>query len=238
MKKITYRANATRTLVASGVFCALAYVCTLIFHFKVAFLSFDLKDAVMTVAAMLFGPAYGFAMSLIVSTIESITIGTTEVYGYIMDILSSVSFICVGSFVYSRKRNMTGALLGMSLSIVVMTAVMMGANLVITPLYMSVTSSEVAAMIPTLLLPFNLTKAVFNAALVFILYKPIASSLRRAGFVTADSKNTAVIGVIPSLDKKRKSRTASVAVTVSAALIGALALLYFFIVLNGSFTIS
>ncbi len=238
MKKTTYRANATRTIVAVGVFCALAYVCTVLFNFKAGFLSFDLKDAVMTVAAMLFGPAYGFAMSLIVSTIESLTVGTTEFYGYIMDIISSVSFICVGSFIYSRMRNMTGALLGMSSSIVVMTAVMMWANLVITPIYMGVTSAEVAAMIPTLLLPFNLTKAVFNAALVFILYKPIANALRLAGFVTMDSKNTAVMGTIPSpAEKKRKSRTASVVVTVTAAIIGTLALLYFFIVLNGSFSL-
>ena len=237
MSKTTYRSNATRTLVAVGVFCALAYVCSVLFHFKAGFLSFDLKDAVMTVAAMLFGPIYGLAMSLVVSTIESLTIGGTGIYGYIMDILSSVSFVCVGSFIYSRKRDMTGALLGMTSSVVVMCAVMMGANLLITPLYTGTTTADVAAMIPTILLPFNLTKAVFNAALVFMLYKPIANALRLAGFVTMDSKKNTVGGKLTA-EQKSKARNMSIIITVCAAAVAALALAYFFIVLKGSFSLT
>ena len=53
MAKTIYRSTKIRTLVAAGVFSALAYVCCVLFHFKAGFLSFDLKDAVMTVAAML-----------------------------------------------------------------------------------------------------------------------------------------------------------------------------------------
>ena len=64
-----------------------------------------------------------------------------------MNILSSVVFVCIGSFVYTRTRNMLGALLGMGLSVVMMTAVMIGANLLITPFYMGVTVDEVKALI-------------------------------------------------------------------------------------------
>ena len=236
MARTNYKSNATRTIVAVGVFCALAYVCCVLFHFKAGFLSFDLKDSVMTVAAMLFGPLYGLAMSLVVSTIESLTIGSTGIYGYIMDILSSVSFICVGSLIYSFKRNMTGALLGMTSSVIVMTAVMMGANLIITPYYTGTTSADVAAMIPTMLLPFNLTKAVFNASLVFMLYKPIANALRLAGFVTMDSKRNTVQRV-KTPEEKVKARRMSIVITVCAMAVAALALAYFFVVLKGSFSI-
>jgi len=161
-----------RALAAVGVFSALAYICCVLFHFKVSFLSFDLKDAVMTIGAMFFGPAYGFAMSLIVSTIELATISSTGLYGYIMNILSSVVFVCLGSFIYTRHRSMLSAILGMITAVIAMTVVMLAANLLITPFYMNVTVEEVRALILPLLLPFNLTKAVFNAALVFLLYKP------------------------------------------------------------------
>ena len=238
MKQTTYRANPTRTIVAIGVFSALAYVCCVLFHFKAGFLSFDLKDSVMTVAAMLFGPLYGLAMSVIVSTIESITIGGTGIYGYIMDILSSVSFICVGSFIYSRRRNMTGALLGMTSSIVVMTAVMMGANLIITPYYTGTTSADIAALIPTMLLPFNLTKAVFNAALVFMLYKPISNALRLAGFVTMDQKKNVTLTTEKTPEEKARARRNSIIITICSAFIAALALAYFFVVLEGSFSLT
>lgn len=236
MSTTTYRSTRTRTIVAIGVFAAFAYVCTFIFHFKAGFLSFDLKDAVMTVAAMLFGPIYGLAMSLIVSTIESLTIGSTGVYGFLMDILSSCTFICIASFVYSRMRNMIGALLGMLLSIVCMTAVMIGANLIITPFYMGVTASDVAAMIPTLLLPFNLTKALFNACLVFLLYKPVSRALRLAGFTTLNAQKTS--GTAELITEKKNTKFSSLIVTTAAVLIGILSLLYFFFVLQGSFSLT
>jgi len=215
-----------RTLVAVGVFSALAFVCCVIFHFKAAFLSFDLKDAVMTIGAMLFGPLYGFAMSLIVCIIESLTISTTEVYGFIMNVLSSTVFVCVGSLVYSRKRTFLGALIGMILSVITMIAVMIAANLLITPYYMGCTRGEVIALIPVLILPFNVTKAVVNASLVFLLYKPLSTALKHAGFR------------INSMQTGAPDKRKSLAVTILAAAFCILACLYFFLCLGGKFSFS
>ena len=214
------------TLVAVGVFAALAFVCCVIFHFKAAFLSFDLKDAVMTIGAMLFGPLYGFAMALIVCIIESLTISTTEVYGFIMNILSSTVFVCVGSLIYSRKRTMTGALLGIVLSVISMVIVMVAANLLITPYYMGVSRSEVVGLIPVLILPFNITKAIVNASLVFLLYKPMSTALKHAGFRIHSMQSA---GAVPD---KRKS----LIVTIVAAVFCIAACLYFFLCLGGKFS--
>jgi riboflavin transporter FmnP len=38
----------------------------------------------------------------------------------------------------------------------------------------------VVKILPTLLLPFNLTKTLMNAALVLVLYKPVSVSLKKA----------------------------------------------------------
>ncbi len=226
MSQTKSRSNNVRTLVAVSVFAALAFVCCVLFHFKAAFLSFDLKDAVMTIGAMLFGPIYGFGMALIVCIIESLTISTTEVYGFVMNILSSTVFVCIGSLVYSKKRTMTGALLGMVLSVISMVVIMICANLVITPYYMGVTRSEVIALIPVLILPFNITKAVVNASLVFLLYKPLSTALKHAGFKIHSMQSG---GVKPD---KRKSMI----VTIIAAIFCILACLYFFLCLGGKFS--
>ena len=228
MSQTKSKSTDVRTLVAVGVFAALAFVCCVIFHFKAAFLSFDLKDAVMAIGAMLFGPVYGFAMALIVCIIESLTISTTEVYGFIMNILSSTVFVCVGSAVYSVRRTMRGALVGMILSVISMVAVMIVANIFITPYYMGASRAEVIALIPTLLLPFNITKGVVNASLVFLLYKPLSNALRHAGFKTY-SMSTG--GAAP--DKKK-----SITVTVIAAVFCITACLYFFLCLGGKFSFS
>ncbi len=224
MSQSKSKSTDIRTLVAVGVFAALAFVCCVLFHFKAAFLSFDLKDAVMTIGAMLFGPLYGFAMALIVCIIESLTISTTEVYGFIMNILSSTVFVCVGSLVYTRKRTMTGALLGIVLSVISMVGVMVAANLLITPYYMGVSRSEVVALIPVLILPFNITKAVVNASLVFLLYKPMSTALKHAGFR------------INSMQTGAPDKRKSLAVTIIAAAFCILACLYFFLCLGGKFT--
>ena len=229
MSRTTYRSDSKiRTVAAVAVFCALAYVACVVFHFRASFLTFDLKDAVMTVGAMLFGPAWGFAMVLVVALIEMVTVSTTGLYGFVMNVLASTSFVCAASFIYTRRRTMKGALVGTLCAVAAMTAVMMLANLVITPFYIGASAAEVAKMIPTLLLPFNLTKAVFNAALVFILYKPISAALRRAGFASVT-----VLGTDTAAHKPEKTRGLGLTIVI-AALVAAAALVFFFLVLHGS----
>ncbi len=229
MSAITYRSQKkVHTLVAVGLFTALAYVCCLVFHFKAGFLTFDLKDAVMMIGAMIFGPLYGLAMVLIVALIEMFTVSDTYFYGFVMNVLSSGAFVIVGSSLYVKKRTMKGALTGTVLAVLAMIIVMMIANLVITPFYMHVGVDAVVKMLPTLLLPFNLLKAVFNASLVFIFYKPVTDLLRHAGFSSASPEGNNEIHDTHSGNKR-------FAVTVISCIIAIICLLFFFFVLQGSF---
>ncbi len=177
----TNRSTRIQQMTVTAMLCALAYIVTFLFHFKVMFLTFDLKDAVLTLAALLYGPVYGIVSASIIALLEFVTISDTGVYGLLMNFLSSATFAVVAGAVYKRRRDLTGAVLGMVCAAASMTVVMMVANLLITPFYMGVTIAEVGAMIPTLLLPFNACKAVMNAASVLLLYKPLTVALRRMG---------------------------------------------------------
>lgn len=236
-KRTSYKSSNIRTITAIGLFSAIAFVLCLLFHFKAAFLTFDLKDSVMTVGAMLLGPVAGLGMSVLVSFLDFLLIPSgTGVYGLLMDIISSASFVCIGSLIYTYRRTMKGAVIGMLSSVFGMTAIMMVANILITPYYMGATTGEVIGLIPTLLLPFNLTKAVFNASLVFILYTPISKAMRLAGFHTGAAMQ-GNDGPVAVPDKPHKSRKTTYIVTLIGILVGVAALLYFFFVLNGSFSI-
>lgn len=213
-----------RTMVAVAVFTALAYVCCVVFHFRLSFLSFDLKDAVMAVGAMFFGPVYGFAMVILVAFIEMVTIGTTGFYGFIMNVISSSFFVCVCSLVYKHNRTMKGAVIGMVSSIFSMTAAMMVANILITPYYMGVETEAVIDMIPTVLFPFNLTKAIFNASIAFILYKPMSTALKRSGFIK--SSDAADVG----------SYRPSLPALIIPLIIAVASMLFFFLALEGTFS--
>ena len=233
--------NSTRIrkMIAVGVFVALSYICCVLFHFKVAFLSFELTDAVMTIGAMFFGPLAGFVTVLITCLIEFITISSTGVYGLVMNLLASFTFVCIGSLVYKLRRSMTGALIGMVLASVSMVLVMLAANLLITPMYMTalgnaMSTADVAAMIPTLLFPFNLTKAIFNSAVVFLLYKPVSQALKASGFVKNGMAGTAAL----TAEDKRTRKKKSILVMAVALAVAVLTLVYFFLVLNGSFVLA
>ena len=54
-------------------------------------------------------------------------------------------------------------------------------NYLLTPIYMGYPREAVAAMLPTTFLPFNLIKGGLNAAITMLLYKPVVTTLRKAG---------------------------------------------------------
>ena len=164
----------------TAVFCAVAFLTVLLPSPRVQFLTFDIKDTVIAIAALLLGPGAAIPLSLAVPLLEMATVSTTGFYGLVMNILSSLSFSLVTGACYRVNRRLEGALLALSLGVFSQVAVMMAANLLITPFYTGLSVSAVADMILPLLLPFNLTKSVLNAALVMILYKPVTNLLRRA----------------------------------------------------------
>ena len=169
-----------RKMVLIALFAAMAYAVTFIFHIKVSFLTFDAKDAVVCIAAMILGPGAGAIISLLVATIEQITIGDTGFWGWLMDFASTATFSVVAGYIYSKRRNITGVAMSLFATVVSTVTVMMICNLVITPIYMKVDTDQVIQLIPTLLLPFNFAKSVLNAGVVLALYKPLVTALRAA----------------------------------------------------------
>ena len=187
-----------------ALFTALSFLIQFVFRIKVQFLTFDAKDAVMTGAAMIYGPLYGLIISFAVALLEAITISSTGIWGFLMNFLGSASFVLISSLVYKYKRTLGGAIAGLSLSVLFSTVVMLGLNILITPIYMGVAVRQVLTLIPTLLLPFNLMKAVFNAGLVLLLYKPIVRAMRKAKLVEsgeyrANGKRSSVVVFVLAL---------------------------------------
>ena len=183
-------AQATKLIATMGMLAAIAFVAKLIstvFPTVAGFLSFDLKDVVIVIAGFLYGPLAAVILSVIVSFIEMVTVSTTGWIGLLMNVLASCSFACVAAAFYRFRRNMVGAILGLVLGTLCMTAVMLLWNWLITPLYMKVDRSVVVGMLVPVFLPFNLVKGGINATLALLLYKPTVSALRKARLVPESS---------------------------------------------------
>ena len=172
-----------RRLITIALFAAFAYVVAFSFRINVSFLTFDAKDAIICISAMIMGPLAGPVVSLLVTLIEQITVGDTGFWGWLMDFISTSTFSVVAAYVYSKRRNISGVAIALTAAVASTVTVMMLTNLLITPIYMKVDVEQVIAFIPTLLFPFNLTKSVLNAGVVLALYKPLITALRASGLI-------------------------------------------------------
>ena len=218
-----------------ALFCALAYATMFVFRIKVSFLTFDAKDAIITLAGLLFGPLASLVISFTVALIEMISVSDTQFWGFLMNFLSSAAFSCTAALIYKFKRSIKGAIIGLTASVFVTTAVMMLLNLIITPIYMDTTSSVVASMIPTLLFPFNLTKSVLNMAIVLILYKPVSRAMKAAKVLPSAEQGIATGTIVK--DKKKSLTTSLVVLGIGLALV-AISVTVFILVLGGSISVA
>ena len=181
MSRIRVNSISLRRIVLIALFGALSYALMLLVHFRVGFLTLDLKDAIITLAGLYFGPSAALILSVLVPLIEMVSVSDTQIYGFVMNFLGSASLSVTASLIYKYRKSFFGAIVGLCSGVAAMVATMMVFNLVVTPLYLGVAVAEVQAMIPTLLLPFNAVKGVFNASLVLLFYKPISGVMQRAG---------------------------------------------------------
>ena len=232
MNRRTQHIDKLKRMTGVAMFAALAYLSMIILRIPDigGFLTMDFKDVIITISAMFFGPLSAVFISVLVPLLEFMTISGTGVYGLIMNILSSLTFSLTASLIYKYKKTFWGAVIGLVSAIFAVTAVMMIANLVITPYYMKMPTSAVAALIPKLLLPFNLTKAIFNAAVTLVLYKPLTSAMRRTDFF---GKKRILQDIEKTPEEKRKAKIRTVLLLTVGGVIAIASILIIIFVWGG-----
>ena len=186
--------NRTKKITTVAMLAAFAYVVMAVGRLpitSVAFLKYDPKDVVIVIAGFIYGPLTSFLISLVVSLLEMFTLSETGVIGLVMNVLSTCGFACTAAFIYKRKRSFAGALIGLLAGCLVMTALMLLWNFLITPLYMGQPRSDVVRLLLPVFLPFNLVKGGLNAGAALLLYKPVVTALRKSHLIEpeADAEN-------------------------------------------------
>ncbi|MBR1560630.1 MAG: ECF transporter S component [Clostridia bacterium] len=183
---MTQATDSTRRLTLTAMLAAMAYVAMLITRplpHVAGFLSYDLKDVVVAIAGFQLGVVPALLITLVVSLLEMVTVSTTGPIGLLMNVLSTGAFVLPAAIMYQRSKKLKSAAVGLTLGVLLMTALMLAWNYIITPLYMNVPRSVVAGMLIPTFLPFNLVKGGLNAGITMLIYKPVTDALRRAGLL-------------------------------------------------------
>lgn len=213
--------NRTHKIVLLSLFTAVTYIFSILPAIKVSFLSLDVKDAFIVIASFYLGPIAGVVISAVVSVLEMVTNSTTGIYGMIMNFLGSAAFAAVGALIYKYKKTLIGAVVSLIVATVSMTAVMIAANLIITPFYQGMPVQAIADLILPLFLPFNIVKGILNSALVMMIYKPISTALKKARLLSG-------INVEGKMNKN------TIIVAIFSAVVIILSVIYVFMVMGGS----
>lgn len=143
------------------------------------FLVFDPADMPIYITSFAYGPVAGIVVTLVVSLIQAFALGGDGIYGFLMHFVATGMVALVIGLMYQREKTKKVAIKSLAVGVIVTLVVMTGMNLLVTPIYMGVERSAVVAMLPTVILPFNLIKAGINSLLTFVLYKRISGFLHR-----------------------------------------------------------
>ena len=175
--------QSTRKLVTLGMLGDLSIVLVMVIRFPLVpaapWMEYDPADIPILIGTFLYGPWSGLALTVVVSVIQGLTVSASSgVIGIVMHILATGAFVLVSGGVYSRRKTLSRAVVALVCGVLAMTVVMVGCNLVFTPIFLGQTMGDVIALLMPAIIPFNLLKAGINAVVTFVVYKPIGTMLR------------------------------------------------------------
>lgn len=173
-----------RLMTIVGIVSAIAFVLVATIKIPVVlFLKYEPKDIAIALTGLAVGPLSAVLITIITSFLEMITISSTGIIGFAMNVLATLAFVLPAVVIYRRKHDRFGAVIGLACGVILMTLVMLLWNYIATPIFLNIEREKVVPLLWSAILPFNLLKGGLNAALTYLLYKPITSALKRYGCI-------------------------------------------------------
>ena len=191
--------SRTLKLAKMALMLAISVICSFFNFFIIPsapFLKFEISDIPILIAAFAFGPIPGLIVGVLAVLLHDLMMGPESgPYGMIMHLIAVAAITLVAGFIYKKFKTKKGALVSLIVGGLCMAAIMIPANLLVTPLFLGVPVEVVKGMLPTVIIPFNLLKVLIICVVVFFVYKRISPFLHKWGIddqkkPAADSPNS------------------------------------------------
>ena len=171
----------TDKLAKMAMLVALSIVLVAIIHLPifpaVPFLEYDPADIPILIGTFAFGPVSGVILTVVTAIIQGITVSAQSgPYGIIMHIVATSTLVLTAGIIYAREKTKKRAVIGLVCGTLAMTAIMVPANMIITPIFMGMPLEGLMPFMPWIVL-FNLVKAGINSLVTFLVYKKISPLL-------------------------------------------------------------
>ncbi len=154
------------------------------------FLVYDPADVPIYITAFAFGPVEGLIVTLVVCLIQAFGLGGDGLYGFVMHFVATGIVALIIGTMYRNSKTRKRAIISLVVGVIAAVVIMSIMNIIVTPIYMGAPREAVIAMLPTVIIPFNLVKAGANSLLTLVLYKRISGFLHGTGrTVKADERD-------------------------------------------------
>lgn len=187
-----------RELTVTAMLCAVATI-LMFLDFSLpmvipSFVKMDVSELPALLASFSLGPVYGIAVCLVKNILNVIFHGSTGGIGELCNFLIGASFVGTAGLVYRFHKTRKGAVIAALVGAVVMAVVSVPVNYFLSyPVYAAMfggIDAIIAAyqelrpgtsgLMECLLvfnMPFTLVKGLLNAAICFLIYKPLSPIL-------------------------------------------------------------
>jgi len=174
----------TEQMVKLAVLSALGLVLMFFVRFPVIpsapFLEYEPGDVPALIAAFLYGPVSGLVVTFVIVVVQAFTVSAGSSWiGAVMHFAATGSMVWVAGTIYKRRRTYKGALVGLFLGSLTMTALMIPLNLIFTAMFLNLPREAVKDIILTAVIPFNIFKTAVNSILTILLYKNVGKLLKQ-----------------------------------------------------------
>ena len=191
------RSNMIRNSVVTAMLAAVATV-LMFLDFSVpiipSFVKMDISELPALLASFSLGPVSGIVVCLLKNVFNLLFHGSTGGIGELCNFLLGASFVGIAGLIYKYKKTRTGAVIGALVGALVMAVISIPVNYFISyPVYAAMFGGMdkiLAAynairpgsdgLLECLLVfnaPFTLVKGLIDAALTFLIYKPLSPVL-------------------------------------------------------------
>ena len=153
--------EATRKLTTMAMLTAISIVLVAFVHFPLLpaapWMEYDPADIPIFIGTFMFGPAAGLGLTAVVAIIQGTTVSAGSGWiGIVMHFLATGTFALLAGTIYRRRHTRGGAALALLAGVLAMTAVMVGCNLIFTPIFMGTPIDAVIPMLLPVIVPLTL----------------------------------------------------------------------------------
>ena len=179
MKKL--KKFCTRDIVFLSLLSTLAFISVCFIKIPLLpsapFLRFDIRDAIILIGGLIYGPFAAFIVAFIAGLLQFLFIsGGSGIIGFLMNLISTASFVCPASFIYRKGKNYRIIFICLAFGCSIMSVNMLLWNYIITPFFMGVPRDVIVSMLIPVFLPFNMLKGCINSVIVLLCFKPLMST--------------------------------------------------------------